>query len=153
MIGSFGNDKMKKEMAEEDLRQLVHSKIGGCLRNEQSDYAVKVVVEIIETKLQEKEKEVNKLVQSVAEWSALAIDRKQDLDELKERLGKLETTLLSIYDYLKLEDLNGNMRELNKETFTEMLFRKAKGADSDLNSLLGLDYLEPVTKEKEKKDE
>lgn len=65
----------------------------------------------------------------------------------KERLEKLEITLLSIYDYLKLEDLNGNMRELNNETFTEMMFRKAKGSGSDLNTLLNLDYLQPVKQE------
>ena len=68
--------------------------------------------------------------------------------------------MLSIYDYLKLEDLNGNMTELNDETFTGMLFRKCKGAadhvlgeghNCDLNTLLDLDYLKPVDKDGDNK--
>jgi hypothetical protein len=64
----------------------------------------------------------------------------------EEKLHNCASALLSIYDYLKLEDNNNNMRELNDETFTEMMFRKMKGYDVDLNELLGFTHLKPVKK-------
>lgn len=54
--------------------------------------------------------------------------------------------LLSILDSLKLYD-NGSL-ELGDETLSEMMFRKMKGYNIDLNKELGFDHLKPITKNK-----
>lgn len=58
--------------------------------------------------------------------------------------------LVAIYDYLKLVDndiINDNivipMLEVNEETLSEMLFRKLKEYDIDLNKELGWTHLKP----------
>ncbi len=58
--------------------------------------------------------------------------------------------LVAIYDYLKLVDndiINDDivipMLEVNEETLSEMLFRKLKGYDIDLNKELGWTHLKP----------
>jgi hypothetical protein len=58
--------------------------------------------------------------------------------------------LVAIYDYLKLvdndiidKDININMLEANEETLSEMLFRKLKAYDIDLNEELGWTHLKP----------
>ena len=60
------------------------------------------------------------------------------------KIDNMTNTLLSIYDYLKLEDLNGDMTKLNNETFTQMMFRKMKSYNIDLNKELGFTHLKPV---------
>ena len=52
--------------------------------------------------------------------------------------------MLSILDSLKLYD-NGIL-ELGDETLSEMMFRKMKGYNIDLNKELDFTHLKPVTK-------
>jgi hypothetical protein len=59
--------------------------------------------------------------------------------------------LVAIYDYLKLvdndiidKDINIDMLEANEETLSEMLFRKLKAYDIDLNEELGWTHLKPI---------
>lgn len=56
----------------------------------------------------------------------------------------IASCMLSILDSLKLYD-KGSL-ELGDETLSEMMFRKMKGYDIDLNALLGFDHLKPVKK-------
>jgi len=64
----------------------------------------------------------------------------------EDKLKNCTAALLSIYDYLKLEDNHSIMREINDETFTEMMFRKMKAHNVDLNELVGFTHLKPVKK-------
>lgn len=52
--------------------------------------------------------------------------------------------MLSILDSLKLYDM-GTL-ELGDETLSEMMFRKMKGYNIDLNEELGYNHLKPVSK-------
>ena len=56
----------------------------------------------------------------------------------------MASCMLSILDSLKLYD-NGTL-VLNGETLSEMMFRKMKGYNIDLNKELGMTHLKPVTK-------
>jgi len=58
--------------------------------------------------------------------------------------NKMAECLLSILDTLKLAD-NDNL-DMYSETLSEMMFRKMKGSDIDLNELLGFTHLEPISK-------
>lgn len=63
--------------------------------------------------------------------------------------GKVENMarcMLSILDSLKLYD-TGSL-ELEDETLSEVMFRKMKGHNIDLNKELGLSHLKPVSKNK-----
>jgi len=53
--------------------------------------------------------------------------------------------MLSILDSLKLYDMG--VLELGDETLSEMMFRKMKGYNIDLNEELGYNHLKPVSKE------
>ncbi len=44
---------------------LIYSKIGGCLRNEHSDYVVKVVDDLIEEEVQKETKRLNDLLEEL----------------------------------------------------------------------------------------
>jgi hypothetical protein len=67
----------------------------------------------------------------------------------KEEKHNMAACMLSILDSLKLYD-NGSL-ELGDETLSEMMFRKMKGYNIDLNKELGFTHLKPVTKPKQKK--
>lgn len=56
--------------------------------------------------------------------------------------------LLSIYDYLTFIDNGADMTELNKETLTEMMFRKMEHHGVDLNKALNFTHLKPIKYEK-----
>lgn len=62
----------------------------------------------------------------------------------KERLHEVFSCMLSILDTIKLHD-HGTLYE-EDETLSEMMFRKMKGYDIDLNKELGFDHLKPVKK-------
>jgi len=71
----------------------------------------------------------------------------------KEERRNMASCMLSILDYLKLQDNckkgEEDMFDLNNETLSEMMFRKMKEYDIDLNKELGFTHLEPVTKQKQ----
>ncbi len=73
--------------------------------------------------------------------------REQRVDESdEEEKHNMAACMLSILDSLKLYDTNS--LELDDETLSEMMFRKMKGYNIDLNKELGFTHLEPVTKPK-----
>jgi len=59
-----------------------------------------------------------------------------------DKTHNMASCMLSILDSLKLYD-NGVL-VLNGETLSEMMFRKMKGYEIDLNMELGFDHLKPV---------
>ena len=62
----------------------------------------------------------------------------------KERLHEVFSCMLSILDTIKLHDY-GTLYE-EDETLSEMMFRKMKAYNIDLNRELGFDHLKPVKK-------
>ena len=64
--------------------------------------------------------------------------------ERKNEVLNLASCMLSILDSLKLYD-NGSL-ELGDETLSEMMFRKMKAYNVDLNKELGFTHLEPIKK-------
>lgn len=70
----------------------------------------------------------------------------------KEKIHNMASCMLSILDYLKLQDKckdgEDDMLHLNDETLSEMMFRKMGSYNIDLNKELGFDHLEPVKKNK-----
>ena len=56
----------------------------------------------------------------------------------------MASCMLSILDSLKLYD--NNSLELGDETLSEMMFRKMKAYNIDLNKELGFTHLKPFTK-------
>ena len=66
----------------------------------------------------------------------------------KEEKHNMAACMLSILDSLKLYD--NNSLELGDETLSEMMFRKMKGYNIDLNKELDFTHLKPVTKPKQK---
>ena len=62
----------------------------------------------------------------------------------KEERHNMASCMLSILDSLKLYD--NNSLELGDETLSEMMFRKMKGYNIDLNEELGFTHLKPITK-------
>ena len=67
----------------------------------------------------------------------------------KEEKHNMAACMLSILDSLKLYD-NGSL-ELGDETLSEMMFRKMKGYNIDLNEELGFTHLKPVIKPKQRR--
>ncbi len=60
-----------------------------------------------------------------------------------DRLHNAYSCMLSILDSLKFHD-NGSLDD--SETLSEMMFRKMKGYNIDLNKELGFTHLKPVIK-------
>ena len=69
----------------------------------------------------------------------------------KDKIHNMASCMLSILDSLKLYD-KGSL-ELGDETLSEVMFRKMKGYNIDLNEELGFDHLKPVIKNKSKSKE
>ena len=67
----------------------------------------------------------------------------------KEEKHNMVACMLSILDSLKLYD-NGSL-ELGDETLSEMMFRKMKGYNIDLNKELDFTHLKPVIKPKQRR--
>ena len=68
-----------------------------------------------------------------------------------EEIENMASCMLSILDYLKLQDnwTDGeDMLQTNDETLSEMMFRKMKGYNIDLNEELGFTHLQPVKKKR-----
>jgi hypothetical protein len=68
-----------------------------------------------------------------------------------EEIENMASCMLSILDYLKLQDncTDGeDMLQTNDETLSEMMFRKMKGYNIDLNEELGFTHLKPVKKKR-----
>ena len=64
-----------------------------------------------------------------------------------EEIVNMASCMLSILDYLKLQDncTDGeDMLQTNDETLSEMMFRKMKGYNIDLNKELGITHLKSV---------
>ena len=64
----------------------------------------------------------------------------------KEKIYNMASCMLSILDSLKLHDNDSLL--LDNETLSEVMFRKMKAYDIDLNKELGFTHLKPVTKNK-----
>lgn len=64
----------------------------------------------------------------------------------KGKVENMASCMLSILDSLKLYD--NDSLELGDETLSEVMFRKMKGHNIDLNKELGFSHLEPVSKVK-----
>lgn len=62
----------------------------------------------------------------------------------KDKIENFAACMLSILDSIKLHD--NDSLELDGETLSEMMFRKMKGYNIDLNKELGFDHLKPVTR-------
>lgn len=69
----------------------------------------------------------------------------EELIDIQKKYKNALSALLSIYDSLKLNDKN---QLKNDETLTEIMFRKLKAYNLDLNKELGFTHLKPVEKEK-----
>lgn len=63
--------------------------------------------------------------------------------ESKDKLHNMASCMLSILDSLKLSDKN---QLEDDETLSEMMFRKMKAYNIDLNKELGFTHLSPITK-------
>ena len=72
------------------------------------------------------------------------VERFESFKLSKEERHNMAACMLSILDSLKLYD--NNSLELGDETLSEMMFRKMKGYDIDLNEELGFTHLKPITK-------
>lgn len=68
--------------------------------------------------------------------------------EYEDKVKNMASCLLSILDYLKLQDKctpgEKDMCELNNETLSQMMFRKMKAYNINLNEELGFDHLKPI---------
>jgi len=62
----------------------------------------------------------------------------------KKKILKMASCMLSILDCLKFAD--NDSLDLSDETLSEMMFRKMKAYDIDLNKELGVTHLKPVKK-------
>ena len=74
-------------------------------------------------------------------------------EKILEEKHNMSACMLSILDYLKLQDNckegEEDMLDLNEETLSEMMFRKMKGYNIDLNKELGFTHLKPVIKQQD----
>jgi len=61
-----------------------------------------------------------------------------------EQILNMASCMLSILDSLKLYDQGA--LELNNETLSEVMFRKMKAYNIDLNKELGLTHIKPIKK-------
>jgi len=68
----------------------------------------------------------------------------------EDKTKNMASCMLSILDSLKLFDLNS--LDTSQETLSEIMFRKMKGYNIDLNKELDFDHLKPIPK-KEQLDE
>ena len=66
--------------------------------------------------------------------------------EDKEKIENMASCMLSILDSLKLYDNDSLL--LDDETLSEVMFRKMKAYNIDLNKELGFTHLKPVSKKK-----
>ncbi len=64
----------------------------------------------------------------------------------KEKIHNMASCMLSILDSLKLYDNDSLL--LDNETLSEVMFRKMKAYNIDLNKELGFTHLKPVSKNK-----
>lgn len=64
----------------------------------------------------------------------------------KEKIKNMASCMLSILDSLKLHDNESLL--LDNETLSEVMFRKMKAYNIDLNKELGFTHLKPVSKNK-----
>lgn len=64
----------------------------------------------------------------------------------KEKIHNMASCMLSILDSLKLYDSDSLL--LDDETLSEVMFRKMKAYDIDLNKELGFTHLKPISKNK-----
>lgn len=62
----------------------------------------------------------------------------------KEKIHNMASCMLSILDTLKLFDTNSLYME--DETLSEIMFRKMKAYNIDLNEELGFTHLKPINK-------
>jgi hypothetical protein len=62
----------------------------------------------------------------------------------KEKIYNMASCMLSILDSLKLYDNDSLL--LEDETLSEVMFRKMKAYNIDLNKELGFTHLKPITK-------
>ena len=76
------------------------------------------------------------------------VERFESFKLSKEERLNMAACMLSILDSLKLYD-KGSL-ELGDETLSEMMFRKMKGYNIDLNKELDFTHLKPVTKPKQR---
>jgi hypothetical protein len=61
-----------------------------------------------------------------------------------EKIKNMAACMLSILDDLKLYD--NDSLDISEETLSEMMFRKMKAYNIDLNKELGFDHLKPIKK-------
>jgi len=64
----------------------------------------------------------------------------------KDKIHNMASCMLSILDSLKLYD--NDILLLNNETLSEVMFRKMKAYNIDLNKELGFTHLKPIPKNK-----
>jgi len=64
----------------------------------------------------------------------------------EDKIHNMASCMLSILDSLKLYDNDSLL--LDNETLSEVMFRKMKAYNVDLNEELGFTHLKPVTKNK-----
>ncbi len=62
----------------------------------------------------------------------------------KDKIHNMASCMLSILDSLKLYDNDSLL--LDNETLSEVMFRKMKAYNIDLNKELGFTHLKPITK-------
>jgi len=62
----------------------------------------------------------------------------------KDKIHNMASCMLSILDSLKLYDNDSLL--LDDETLSEVMFRKMKAYNIDLNKELGFTHLKPITK-------
>jgi len=64
----------------------------------------------------------------------------------KDKIHNMASCMLSILDSLELYDNDSLL--LDNETLSEVMFRKMKAYNIDLNKELGFTHLKPITKNK-----
>jgi hypothetical protein len=65
--------------------------------------------------------------------------------QLEEKVENMSSCMLSILDSLKLAD--NDSLDLSNETLSEVMFRKMKAHNIDLNKELGFTHLKPIKRE------
>tara|TARA_B110000008_G_C16544514_1_gene393732 strand:+ start:40 stop:525 length:486 start_codon:yes stop_codon:yes gene_type:complete len=78
------------------------------------------------------------------EYNTTVSDMALESQILTEKLEQYKACMLSILDTLKLHD--NEMLSGRNETLSEIMFRKMRAYDIDLNKDLGTDHLKPVIK-------
>lgn len=70
--------------------------------------------------------------------------------KMEDKVFNMASCMLSILDSLKLYDMNS--LDISQETLSEIMFRKMKAYDIDLNKELGFTHLKPVRKDDIQRD-